>query len=788
MGPGHSGSLGDILAAASMNVPPNGMMTGTPMMNMTPTSLTFNGVPLTHLEFPANFLSVMGNPNIPTLNTTGNNNNNHTVTADHSHSHGGYIHHTVMNGQSHHQSPSNVMITLSQLGNTSTNVRKHKKRHTDTTTAAVTSSSMTGMRGGTITTSSSNDNNTSKSQLIDTLQATTTDHHVIQVVHHNKNQHDIDEDEIEDDLDIDLDRNHHNKSSSIGSGGINGGSNGMLQQSSETLLTNTCVSTITGNHNNANNTSTHNNPSSHNFEVNNATKSLSARSIEEEHCIILERSTNTAAKCSNTRYQCKYCQFEFVGGPQKIRVHLTGKRENGTRLSKCINVPENVRKFMESRMKVKKKQQQGNSSNSGGVNLSSLSNDLIGGGGDSSGQDMNSLQQEEFDHDNDDDDDDNGPLVQGLQARNVEEQHCVVLARSATSSSKSSNSKYKCIYCRFRFVGGPQKIRVHLTGVPEGGTRVIKCTKAPPDVVAIMECRRKSPKLSITHPGFPPTVVATAANGVNGFVPTLASSTLLTPHNGIFTFQPNFPHGYGLPVGFGLALGGNTNERERLPSATTLINNCSSNGDVVIPYDFSTTAPNTTMNMNLNNNGIPSLIVASSNTDMDMHHDGSVMNRHHHHHDRSTIAEEEVVVVGAEFSLEESTEEDQEPTFDTLTALANTAMSNNIDVDLISTSSSSSSSSVANLDDDPEGLGSEGLVDDVDDVDDSHGLYNFDVAAAQLSDLHRIDPMYEPASGVQPRVYDILVASASLNPQNGNNNHGSDVTENNHHHGLFFIH
>lgn len=55
-----------------------------------------------------------------------------------------------------------------------------------------------------------------------------------------------------------------------------------------------------------------------------------------------------------------------------------------------------------------------------------------------------------------------------LPPRNTEENHCIIMSRSTSELSKSSNSRYKCIYCRFKFVGGPQKIRVHLTGQTEG--------------------------------------------------------------------------------------------------------------------------------------------------------------------------------------------------------------------------------------------------------------------------------------------------------------------------------
>lgn len=76
---------------------------------------------------------------------------------------------------------------------------------------------------------------------------------------------------------------------------------------------------------------------------------INPRSVEEDHAIILQRSSSASSKSSNTKYKCMYCPFIFVGGPQKIRVHLTGRRENGTRLSKCLNCPEEVRKLMEMR-------------------------------------------------------------------------------------------------------------------------------------------------------------------------------------------------------------------------------------------------------------------------------------------------------------------------------------------------------------------------------------------------------------------------------------------------------
>lgn len=130
--------------------------------------------------------------------------------------------------------------------------------------------------------------------------------------------------------------------------------------------------------------------------------SLKPRCLEEQHAIIIRRSTSAAAKCSNTKYKCLYCPFTFVGGPQKIRVHLTGKKENGTRLSKCDNCPEEVRQLLEKRMRGPRDK------------LSSPSD-----------------KEDE-----------------GLPSRNAEEQHCIILSRSPANSAKSANSRYRCIYCR----------------------------------------------------------------------------------------------------------------------------------------------------------------------------------------------------------------------------------------------------------------------------------------------------------------------------------------------------
>jgi DNA-directed RNA polymerase subunit RPC12/RpoP len=200
-----------------------------------------------------------------------------------------------------------------------------------------------------------------------------------------------------------------------------------------------------------------------------------ARCIEEDYAIILHRSASAAAKSSNTKYRCLFCSFTFVGGPQKIRVHLTGKRENGTRLSRCEHCPEDVRRKLEERMKAPKE-----AANEIGLY---------------------------------DDDESDTP---SLPPRNVEEHHTIVLSRSQSSNSKSSNTRYKCIYCRFKFVGGPQKIRVHLTGQQEGGTRMQKCARVPEEVTMQMEHRRKAPK---------PDLLATPGGSANAVTSSTSTSS-----------------------------------------------------------------------------------------------------------------------------------------------------------------------------------------------------------------------------------------------------------------------
>lgn len=171
------------------------------------------------------------------------------------------------------------------------------------------------------------------------------------------------------------------------------------------------------------------------------------RGVEEQHVQIIGRSASVAARSSNTKYRCLYCGFEFVGGPQKIRVHLSGKPENGTRLKKCLCAPYEVQRLMESRMRLK------------------------------------------------DSSDNNQPnplaTVLAIPPRSEEESHTIILERSNSAVAKSSNTKYQCKYCCATFVGGPQKIRVHLTGIPENSTRLKKCKRVPDEVISKMESRRK---------------------------------------------------------------------------------------------------------------------------------------------------------------------------------------------------------------------------------------------------------------------------------------------------------
>eukprot|EP01031_Cornospumella_fuschlensis_P034621 gene34621-41925_t len=83
-------------------------------------------------------------------------------------------------------------------------------------------------------------------------------------------------------------------------------------------------------------------------------KKIRMKTEEEKHVEIIEKIVSAHSRGCNMRYRCLYCNKDFVGGPQKIRVHLAGQAENATRLSKCPSVPPQVRAEMLGRMKSQK--------------------------------------------------------------------------------------------------------------------------------------------------------------------------------------------------------------------------------------------------------------------------------------------------------------------------------------------------------------------------------------------------------------------------------------------------
>eukprot|EP01031_Cornospumella_fuschlensis_P024242 gene24242-29314_t len=241
---------------------------------------------------------------------------------------------------------------------------------------------------------------------------------------------------------------------------------------------------------------------------------LQPRSLEETHMVILDR--DPASRASNARYRCKYCSKEFMGGPQKIRVHLSGRRENATRLAKCPSVPEDVKEMMIIRMKPKRnydaKKSSADDTQDDSNDESSRETSLGSSTQPRSTQSLPippplSLPS--------------GDTADGLERRSREEDHMIVLSRrynasptfisppivpiSSISSSppstpansprnkrRSYNSQYQCKYCHLVFVGGPQKIRVHISGIPEGSTRVVRCEYAPAEAKdSILAIRRE---------------------------------------------------------------------------------------------------------------------------------------------------------------------------------------------------------------------------------------------------------------------------------------------------------
>jgi peroxiredoxin family protein len=72
-----------------------------------------------------------------------------------------------------------------------------------------------------------------------------------------------------------------------------------------------------------------------------------------------------------------------------------------------------------------------------------------------------------------------------LQPKSREEGFVQVLERVGT------NSRYKCPHCSHIFSGGNQKIRVHITGIREGGSSVKPCPNPDPEAFSFCSLPRK---------------------------------------------------------------------------------------------------------------------------------------------------------------------------------------------------------------------------------------------------------------------------------------------------------
>jgi len=78
-----------------------------------------------------------------------------------------------------------------------------------------------------------------------------------------------------------------------------------------------------------------------------------------------------------------------------------------------------------------------------------------------------------------------------VAAKSREEDFVYVLERTGT------NAKYKCRNCMHTFSGGNQKIRVHITGVKEGGSSVKACPNPDPEAVAHCSAPRLTHKRKV---------------------------------------------------------------------------------------------------------------------------------------------------------------------------------------------------------------------------------------------------------------------------------------------------